>query len=98
MKHKFLFLVAALLSAMTAWAQFNVDGLRYTVLNEDSKTVELTGYLEYTDAKGNTTRFKGGRISKQAIVSAGASGTITLKKRSPIAAAASGTKNNNTLN
>ena len=38
------------------------------------KLPDPTGYLEYTDAKGNTTRFKGGRISKQAIVAAGGIG------------------------
>ena len=38
------------------------------------KLPDPTGYLEYTDSKGNTTRFKGGRISKQAIVSAGGIG------------------------
>ncbi|MBQ3926846.1 MAG: gliding motility protein GldM [Bacteroidaceae bacterium] len=38
------------------------------------KLPDPMGYLEYTDSKGNTTRFKGGRISKQAIVSAGGIG------------------------
>lgn len=38
------------------------------------KLPDPTGYLEYTDAKGNTARFKGGRISKQAIVAAGGIG------------------------
>ena len=38
------------------------------------KLPDPTGYLEYTDAKGNATRFKGGRISKQAIVAAGGIG------------------------
>ncbi|MCQ2212996.1 MAG: gliding motility protein GldM [Bacteroidaceae bacterium] len=38
------------------------------------KLPDPTGYLQYTDAKGNTTRFKGGRISKQAIMSAGGIG------------------------
>ena len=47
MKHKLLFFLVALLSTMTAWAQFTVDGLRYTVLNEDSKTVELTSCIGY---------------------------------------------------
>ena len=35
------------------------------------KLPDPTGYLEYTDSKGNTSRFKGGRISKQAIIAAG---------------------------
>ncbi len=38
------------------------------------KLPDPTGYLEYTDAKGNTSRFKGGRISKQAIMAAGGIG------------------------
>ncbi|MBQ9667100.1 MAG: gliding motility protein GldM [Bacteroidaceae bacterium] len=38
------------------------------------KLPDPTGYLEYTDSKGNATRFKGGRISKQAIVAAGGIG------------------------
>jgi len=38
------------------------------------KLPDPTGYIQYTDAKGNTTRFKGGRISKQAIMSAGGIG------------------------
>jgi len=38
------------------------------------KLPDPTGYLDCTDAKGNTTRFKGGRISKQAILSAGGIG------------------------
>ena len=38
------------------------------------KLPDPTGYLQYTDAKGNSTRFKGGRISKQAIVAAGGIG------------------------
>ena len=38
------------------------------------KLPDPTGYLQYTDSKGNSTRFKGGRISKQAIVAAGGIG------------------------
>ena len=38
------------------------------------KLPDPTGYLQYTDANGNTTRFKGGRISKQAVISAGGVG------------------------
>lgn len=38
------------------------------------KLPDPTGYIEYADAKGNTTRFKGGRISKQGIMSAGGIG------------------------
>lgn len=38
------------------------------------KLPDPTGYLEYADSKGNVTRFKGGRISKQAIVAAGGIG------------------------
>jgi gliding motility-associated protein GldM len=38
------------------------------------KLPDPTGYLQYTDAKGNSSRFKGGRISKQAIVAAGGIG------------------------
>ena len=38
------------------------------------KLPDPTGYLQYTDSKGNATRFKGGRISKQAIVAAGGIG------------------------
>lgn len=38
------------------------------------KLPDPTGYIQYTDSKGNTTRFKGGRISKQAIMSAGGIG------------------------
>ena len=38
------------------------------------KLPDPTGYLQYTDPKGNATRFKGGRISKQAIVAAGGIG------------------------
>ena len=38
------------------------------------KLPDPTGYLEYTDQKGNTTRFKGGRISKQAVLAAGGVG------------------------
>ena len=38
------------------------------------KLPDPTGYLEYADSKGNLTRFKGGRISKQAIVAAGGIG------------------------
>jgi len=38
------------------------------------KLPDPTGYLQYTDAKGNTTRFKGGRITKQAILGAGGIG------------------------
>lgn len=38
------------------------------------KLPDPTGYIQYTDANGNTTRFKGGRISKQAIMSAGGIG------------------------
>lgn len=38
------------------------------------KLPDPTGFIEYTDAKGNTTRFKGGRISKQGIMSAGGIG------------------------
>lgn len=38
------------------------------------KLPDPTGYIQYTDAKGNTTRFKGGRISKQGIMSAGGIG------------------------
>lgn len=38
------------------------------------KLPDPTGYLQYTDSKGNTSRFKGGRISKQAIIAAGGVG------------------------
>ena len=38
------------------------------------KLPDPTGYLDYTDSKGNSTRFKGGRISKQAVLSAGGIG------------------------
>ena len=38
------------------------------------KLPDPTGYLQYTDSKGNTSRFKGGRISKQAIMAAGGIG------------------------
>jgi gliding motility-associated protein GldM len=38
------------------------------------KLPDPTGYLEYKDANGNVTRFKGGRIAKQAIVAAGGIG------------------------
>lgn len=38
------------------------------------KLPDPTGYLEYTDAAGNKTRFKGGRISKQALLSSGGIG------------------------
>lgn len=38
------------------------------------KLPDPTGYIQYTDSKSNTTRFKGGRISKQAIMSAGGIG------------------------
>ena len=38
------------------------------------KLPDPTGYLQYTDQKGNTTRFKGGRISKQAVIAAGGVG------------------------
>lgn len=38
------------------------------------KLPDPTGYIQYTDSKNNTTRFKGGRISKQAIMSAGGIG------------------------
>ncbi|MDE7117870.1 MAG: gliding motility protein GldM, partial [Bacteroidaceae bacterium] len=38
------------------------------------KLPDPTGYLQYTDSKGSSTRFKGGRISKQAIVAAGGIG------------------------
>lgn len=38
------------------------------------KLPDPTGYIQYTDTKGNTSRFKGGRISKQALVSAGGIG------------------------
>ena len=38
------------------------------------KLPDPTGYIQYTDAKGTTSRFKGGRISKQAIMSAGGIG------------------------
>ena len=38
------------------------------------KLPDPTGYLQYTDSKGNTTRFKGGRITKQAVIAAGGIG------------------------
>ena len=38
------------------------------------KLPDPTGYLDVPDGKGNANRFKGGRISKQAIVSAGGIG------------------------
>ena len=38
------------------------------------KLPDPTGYLDVPDGKGNTNRFKGGRISKQAIVAAGGIG------------------------
>ena len=38
------------------------------------KLPDPTGYLQYTASKGNTSRFKGGRISKQAIIAAGGVG------------------------
>ena len=38
------------------------------------KLPDPTGYLQYTDPNGNTNRFKGGRISKQAVISAGGVG------------------------
>lgn len=38
------------------------------------KLPDPTGYLQYTDSKGNTSRFKGGRISKQAVIAAGGVG------------------------
>ena len=38
------------------------------------KLPDPTGYLDVPDGKGSTNRFKGGRISKQAIVSAGGIG------------------------
>lgn len=38
------------------------------------KLPDPAAYLQYADAKGNSTRFKGGRISKQAIVAAGGVG------------------------
>ena len=43
MKHKLLFLLAAMLTSASAWA-FTVDHLKYEVTSEDSKTVELIGY------------------------------------------------------
>ena len=48
MKHKLLFLLVAMLSAMTAWAEvgdvFTVDDVNYKVTSEAPKTVELTEY------------------------------------------------------
>src|SRR5574344_14879 len=38
------------------------------------KLPDPTGYLLTTDSKGNASRFKGGRISKQAVISAGGIG------------------------
>jgi len=38
------------------------------------KLPDPTGYLQYTDSKGNTSRFKGGRIKKQAVIAAGGVG------------------------
>lgn len=38
------------------------------------KLPDPTGYLQYTDSKGNTSRFKGGRITKQAVIAAGGVG------------------------
>ena len=60
------------------WDFQNVDSL--TINNEPAphagfkkmlidKTIRMK--FQYTDSKGNTSRFKGGRISKQAIIAAG---------------------------
>ena len=46
MKKKLLTLAVALLAATGAWAQttFTVNNLKYTVTDETTHTVELTGY------------------------------------------------------
>ena len=46
MKEKLLTLAVALLAAIGAWAQeFTFDNLKYTVTDETTHTVELTGYV-----------------------------------------------------
>ena len=47
MKEKLLTLAVALLAATGAWAQttFTADNLKYTVTDETTHTVELTGYV-----------------------------------------------------
>ena len=50
MKQKLLFLLMALLSTMTAWAEvgdefITMDGMKYKVTSENPNTIEVTSYL-----------------------------------------------------